>query len=69
MVHFPAERLLVVADVYQPPPLRGPGPKSYPYAANLLENIERRGWRVDRIVPIDGRIVPFSALVAAAGRR
>jgi hypothetical protein len=54
------------ARAYQPPPLRGPGPKSHPFAANLLENIERRGWRVDRIVPIHGRIVPFAELVVAA---
>ena len=65
MVYFPAEKLLAEADAYQPPPPGGPAPKSYPFAANLLDNIERRGLRVERLLPIHGRIVPFAELVAA----
>lgn len=66
MVYFPAERLLAEADAYQPPPLDGPAPVAHPFAANLLDNIERRGLRVERLLPIHGRIVPFADLVAAA---
>jgi hypothetical protein len=66
MVYLPKERLLVEADAYQPPPLAGAPPRLHPFAANLLENIRARGLRVDRILPIHGRIVRFADLVAAA---
>jgi glyoxylase-like metal-dependent hydrolase (beta-lactamase superfamily II) len=66
MVYFPKEKLLVEADAYQPPPLAGVPPRTHPFAANLLDNIRSRNLRVDRILPIHGRIVPFADLVAAA---
>lgn len=66
MVYFPHEQLLVEADAYQPPPLAGTPPRMHPFAANLLDNIRQRGLRVERILPIHGRITPFAALVAAA---
>jgi glyoxylase-like metal-dependent hydrolase (beta-lactamase superfamily II) len=66
MVYFPAERLLAEADAYQPPPPDGPAPVAHLFAANLLDNIEKRGLRVERLLPIHGRIVPFADLVAAA---
>jgi glyoxylase-like metal-dependent hydrolase (beta-lactamase superfamily II) len=57
MAYLPGERILVEADVYTP------GTAVQPYAANLLENIRKRNLRVDRIVPIHGKIGPFSDLV------
>jgi glyoxylase-like metal-dependent hydrolase (beta-lactamase superfamily II) len=57
MVYFPRARLLVEADVYSP------GAAVQPYASNLVDNINRRQLRVDRIVPIHGTIVPFTELV------
>jgi glyoxylase-like metal-dependent hydrolase (beta-lactamase superfamily II) len=57
MVYFPRERLLVEADVYTP------GAAVAPYAPNLLDNIRKRNLRVDRIVPLHGKVVPFSELV------
>jgi glyoxylase-like metal-dependent hydrolase (beta-lactamase superfamily II) len=66
MVHLPRERLLIEADAYQPPPLTGTPPVRHPFAGNLLANIERRHLRVDRLLPIHGRMVPFAALVTAA---
>jgi glyoxylase-like metal-dependent hydrolase (beta-lactamase superfamily II) len=57
MAHFPRERLLVVADVYTP------GAAVAPYAPNLLENVRKRNLRVDRIVPLHGKVVPFGELV------
>lgn len=66
MVYLPAERILVEADAYQPPPLAGPPPVAHPHAPNLLENVKRRGLRVERVLPIHGRMVPFAELVAAA---
>lgn len=50
MVYVPRERVVIEVDVYSP----GPGP--HIYAANLLENIDKRKLRVDRIVPLHGTI-------------
>src|SRR5687767_12778494 len=50
MVYVPRERVLIEVDAYSP----GPGP--HIYAANLLENIDKRKLRVDRIVPLHGTI-------------
>ncbi len=57
MAYFPRERLLVEADVYTP------GAAVAPYAPNLLENVRKRNLRVDRVVPLHGKVVPFSELV------
>jgi glyoxylase-like metal-dependent hydrolase (beta-lactamase superfamily II) len=61
MIHLPAEKLLIEADLYTPPAV----PTPMPFAANLLENIESRNLEVDRIVPIHGRVVPIGDLRAA----
>ncbi len=57
IAYFPRERLLVEADVYTP------GAAVAPYAPNLLENIRKRNLRVDRVVPLHGKVVPFAELV------
>ena len=57
MAYFPKERILVEADAFSP------GAAVQPYAANLLENIKKRNLQVDRILPIHGKIVPYSELV------
>ena len=59
VAYFPAERILVEADVFSP------GAAVHPYAANLLDNIKKRNLRIDRIVPIHGTIVPYAELVKA----
>jgi len=66
MVYLPAERLLIEADVYTPPAANVASPPPAIFAPNLVENIDRLGLRVDRIVPIHGRVVPVSDLRAAA---
>lgn len=58
MVYLPREKLLIEADVFTP---SAPAP----FAANLLETIERRNLAVDRIVPLHGVVVPFEALRTA----
>ncbi len=62
MAYLPRERLLVEVDAFSP------GAAVQPYAANLLENITRRQLRVDRIVPLHGTVVPFSALTGVRSR-
>ena len=66
MVYLPAEHLLIQADLYNPPAANATAPISFPFAANLLENIQRRGLVVDRVVGIHGRVVPLSEIQAAA---
>jgi glyoxylase-like metal-dependent hydrolase (beta-lactamase superfamily II) len=61
MAYVPRERLLIQVDAYSP----GPGP--HIYAGNLLENIQKRNLRVDRIVPLHGAIGPMADLVKAVG--
>ncbi len=66
VVYLPAERILIQADLYNPPAANITTPVAFPFLANLLENIQRRGLQVDRVAGIHGRIMPFSALQAAA---
>ena len=56
MAYFPKEKILVEVDAFTP------NSAVQPYAANLKENISRRGLKVDRVVPLHGTIVPYSEL-------
>lgn len=60
MAYFPRDRVLVEVDAFSP------GAAVQPYAPNLLENIQKRSLRVDKIVPLHGAIVPMAELVKAA---
>lgn len=68
-VYLPAEKILIQADMYNPPAPNAPPPPGFPFAANLLDNIQRRGLQVERVVGIHGRPVPLSELQAAATPR
>jgi glyoxylase-like metal-dependent hydrolase (beta-lactamase superfamily II) len=57
MAYLPRERLVIEVDVY------APGGAVQPYAANFLENIRTRNLRVDRIVPLHGRVGTYQELV------
>lgn len=65
IVHLPAERILIEADLFTPPAPNLANPTPAPFAPNLLDNVGRLNLAVDRIVPIHGRIVPFTDLSAA----
>ena len=70
LVWLPAERLLIQADAYTPgPPGSPPPPAPNANHVNLVQNIERLGLQVDRILPLHSRVVPMSELLAAIGRR
>ena len=71
---LPQSRVLVEADAFTPPGKQrftAPAPLN-PYNRQLLENIERRGLDVDRLISIhyaaDGRRVGMDELWLAAGR-
>ncbi|HJR67562.1 MAG TPA: MBL fold metallo-hydrolase [Gemmatimonadaceae bacterium] len=66
VAYLPTERMLVQADAYNPPAPNAPPPPSFPFAKNLVENVERLGLRVDRVAALHGRVVPFSEIRAAS---
>jgi glyoxylase-like metal-dependent hydrolase (beta-lactamase superfamily II) len=69
-VWLPAEKLLIEADAYTPGPAGSP-PPPVPNGnqVNLVQNIERLGMQVDRILPLHGRVVPVSELYTQIGRK
>ena len=69
MVWLPKERLLIEADAYTPGAAGAPPPQPpTPNSVNLVENIERAGLDVGRILPLHGRIASGDELMSAAGR-
>lgn len=69
MVWLPQERLLIQADAFTPGPPNAPVP-AVPNAnqVNLVENVERLGLKVDRILPLHSRVVPYAELLRMIGR-
>ena len=61
MAYIPRDRILIEVDAF------GAGSAVNPYAANLLENIQKRKLRVDRIVPLHGPIVKMAELEKVVG--
>jgi glyoxylase-like metal-dependent hydrolase (beta-lactamase superfamily II) len=66
VAYLPTERMLVQADAYNPPAPNASPPPAFPFAKNLVENVERLGLRVDRVAALHGRVVPFSDIREAA---
>ncbi len=75
IVYFPAERLLVEADLYNPPappsanapPAAGNiPPPVFPFAPSVVQTVQKLGLHPDRILPIHGFIVPYRNLEVAA---
>jgi len=70
MVWLPKERLLIEADAWTPGPAGSPPPPALnANSVNLVQNIERLGLNVDRILPLHSRVAPMSELLAAVGRK
>ena len=63
MAYIPRDRILVEVDAFSP------GSAVNPYAANLLQNIQKRKLSVDKIVPLHGTIAPFAELVKVGGAK
>ena len=70
MVYLPREKILIQADAYTPGAPNTP-PPAVPNAlhVNLVQNVERLGLQVERILPLHGRMVPMSELLAMVGRK
>lgn len=69
MVYLPKEQLLVQADTFTPIPagVAPPMPPS-PFNVGLADNITRLGLRVDRHLPLHGRLVPMAELNRQIGK-
>ncbi len=68
MVYLPKEKLLVEADVYNPPAANAPpSPTVNSNWVNLADNIKRLNLTVDQILPLHGRIMPLAELHKAIG--
>ena len=61
MVHLPKERLLMEADLFNPPAANAPFPTTAsPANMSLYNNVQRLKLDVGQIVPIHGRLVPWA---------
>jgi glyoxylase-like metal-dependent hydrolase (beta-lactamase superfamily II) len=60
VAHFPQQRLLVEVDAYTP------GGAVQVYAADLLEDVQARNIRVDRVIPLHGQPAPYAQFVKEA---
>ena len=60
MAYLPRERDLVVIDVYEPVGT------IHMFARRFIEDLKKRNLRVDRIVPLHGKIVPYGQMVKDA---
>lgn len=68
MVYLPKEKLLVEADVYNPPAANAPpSPTVNSNWVNLSDNIKRLNLSVDQILPLHGRILPLAELQKSIG--
>jgi len=69
MAYLPVERILVEADLFNPPAPNTP-PPAMPSAAamSLYNNVQRLKLPVDRIAPIHGRVLPWSEFLRFVGK-
>jgi glyoxylase-like metal-dependent hydrolase (beta-lactamase superfamily II) len=68
-VYLPQHRILIQADLYNPPPANAPANLTFPFAASLVEAVRRSNLQVDRVAGIHGAVVPWDEVVQAAARR
>ena len=70
MAYLRKEKILIEADVFTPGPAGAEPPKvPNPFSVNLEANVRRLNIDVDRILPLHGRIVPYSDLLGAIGKK
>jgi glyoxylase-like metal-dependent hydrolase (beta-lactamase superfamily II) len=70
MAYLRKEKILIEADAFSPGAAGAEPPKvPNPFTVALDANIRRLSIDVERIVPIHGRVVPYSELLAAIGKK
>lgn len=70
MAYLRKEKLLIEADAYTPGAAGAEPPKvPNPFSVNLEAQVRRLNIDVERILPLHGRIVPYSDLLGAIGKK
>jgi glyoxylase-like metal-dependent hydrolase (beta-lactamase superfamily II) len=70
MAYLRKEKILIEGDAFTPGAVGAEPPKvPNPFSVNLEANVRRLNLEVDRILPLHGRIVPYSELLAAIGKK
>jgi glyoxylase-like metal-dependent hydrolase (beta-lactamase superfamily II) len=70
MAYLRKEKILIEADAYTPGAAGSEPPKvPNPFSVNLEAQVRRLGIEADRILPLHGRIVPYSELLTAIGKK
>ena len=69
MAYLPREKILIEADIYNPPAPEAQMPATPPPAAvNLMNNIQAYKLDVQTIAPLHGRVVPFAEFLKFIGK-
>ena len=69
MVYLPKEKILIEADAYTPPaPNATPPTPPSPFTVGFADHVAKLGLAVDQILPLHGRIVPYSEMSKTIGR-
>ncbi len=69
MVYLPKEKLLIEADSFTPGPPNAPTPAQLnPLNTNLVDNLQRLNFPVDKILPLHGRVASATELYVAVGQ-
>jgi glyoxylase-like metal-dependent hydrolase (beta-lactamase superfamily II) len=69
MAYLPKEKLLIEADSFTPGPPNTPPPAQLnPLHTNLVDNLQRLNFPVDKILPLHGRVIPATDLYVAVGQ-
>lgn len=69
MAYLPAERIVIEADLYDPPAAGGALPAANASHKALYEHVRRLGLEVSTIAPIHGRAVAWGEFLKAVGAR
>ncbi len=70
MVYLPREQILIEADAFTPGPPNTPPPaQANGNTLNLADNLDRLQLKVDKILPLHGRMVTLADLHQAVGRK
>ena len=70
MAYLRKEKILVEADAFTPGAAGAEPPKvPNPFSVALEANVRRLNIDVDQILPLHGRMVPYSELLAAIGKK
>jgi glyoxylase-like metal-dependent hydrolase (beta-lactamase superfamily II) len=69
MAYLPKEKILVEADVFTPPADIYNTLLLYPFAQNLIDNINAHKLKVEKIVPLHGHVVTYEEMQKALTAR